>query len=812
MNRRLTAQTFHIWTRNKHRINLSCPFAVVIACFIALYLTLSSFALTGSQKRISYLDGHDASITISQTQTTLRPAQGTVIDRLRKSGARNISVITTGSSFQIDGLRTTGLSTGFHDRIQYMEWASGSPASRYHLTAGHWPSSPGEVALSEPLAARLHDPSRIHVFSDTSRLRVVGTFHDAYATDALVAIGAASGWKSMSAAASKGYPSLSPIVEYVWDGLPLSTAIPLFSTLYGTPTDSLVTSSRDGAKISASPQASLASRSPYLVMSPCLLLTGAVQLTVMARIATSIRAQRQSMLKLGIPLSATLASALGSVLAICLAAWSVGVCGGWILGMALRRFLVPHLLTQPISPPVSIAPLAMTLLALTVAMSIAAIPLTGPRAGGRNRTTPHHARAATTLRWVRRVAGVLLIIGGLLALQNRTQLDDVMRGAIFVSSGAVLLMPDLISGIISVVKLPTPAGLLAVKTLHFNDARIRIMGSALCLCLVIPASVNVIMTSYQQSTAALSMAPPNTLILQSPDSNPVPKDLPRSVQAATGMKRAVKVDMLSGEITSNHHSGTARAVMVVSSPEDAERVLNMKLTAEERAHLNNSFMLSFSDGPAKTILALDDGRQAAIPSSRVEVNPTWAYIYGGVIVKATLERIRAQSIPHQWVYTGVQKSDITQAVNYVHRQGLDPQLLTYHVEPEPPQMPFAWWTVCLTLVIIAAGITASVSASLGHIARNQSRQLLAIGLPKRLGAMIPILESMLLVGLCSVIASVLAIVPVVVGQSLSESFTLWVPKDWVILWCAGLGLLIVLSPLAGLRAIRARERTADALI
>jgi len=69
-----------------------------------------------------------------------------------------------------------------------------------------------------------------------------------------------------------------------------------------------------------------------------------------------------------------------------------------------------------------------------------------------------------------------------------------MHGAIFVSSGAVLLMPDLISGIISVVKLPTPAGLLAVKTLHFNDARIRIMGSALCLCLMIPASVNVIMT------------------------------------------------------------------------------------------------------------------------------------------------------------------------------------------------------------------------------------------------------------------------------------------------------------------------------
>lgn len=127
MNRRLTAQTFHIWTRNKHRINLSCPFAVVIACFIALYLTLSSFALTGSQKRISYLDGHDASITISQAQTTLHPAQGTVIDRLRKSGARNISVITTGSSFQIDGLRTTGLSTGFHDRIQYMEWPRAHP-------------------------------------------------------------------------------------------------------------------------------------------------------------------------------------------------------------------------------------------------------------------------------------------------------------------------------------------------------------------------------------------------------------------------------------------------------------------------------------------------------------------------------------------------------------------------------------------------------------------------------------------------------------------------------------------------------------
>ncbi|GAE75614.1 hypothetical protein JCM18918_1331 [Cutibacterium acnes JCM 18918] len=38
----------------------------------------------------------------------------------------------------------------------------------------------------------------------------------------------------------------------------------------------------------------------------------------------------------------------------------------------------------------------------------------------------------------------------------------------------------------------------------------------------------------------------------------------------------------------------------------------MKLTTEERTHLNNSFMLSFSDGPAKTILALDD---AAGPQS-----------------------------------------------------------------------------------------------------------------------------------------------------------------------------------------------------
>ena len=163
------------------------------------------------------------------------------------------------------------------------------------------------------------------------------------------------------------------------------------------------------------------------------------------------------------------------------------------------------------------------------------------------------------------------------------------------------------------------------------------------------------------------------------------------------------------------------------------------------------------------------------------------------------------------VYAGVDEAQIAKAIEFVHTQKLDPRVLTYYKVPPKPELPPSLWAVCLALLVIGVTITMGVCSSFGETARGQSRQLLAIGLPPKFCRTVPIIQSLLLVVTCGLLASLVAVGPVILAHGMSHSLHLSVPHDWVLGWVAVLGLLALIGPLTGLRGIRAKDRLADDL-
>ena len=806
MSHSLNIALLRIWSRNRSRFTADVPLLAVVAAFVALYIAVSSFALSGAQVADRELGPSGASVVVHQQQATRYPDRA-VLEAMTAAGAKNVRVAVYGSDLQIDGFRSTGLSTGPQDRLEYMEWQQGSKPSRYAPAAGRWPSRSGEVMLSETLSVRLGNPSTIRAFSNSTRLAVVGTFRDVYATKGLEVVGAPGTWRQMSAAASTGYPDLTSTTQYLWDGVELDAMIPVIAQASGTPVDDLHAGALDRAFLQGRAQRSLFAHSSYLIVIPCLLLCGAVQLTTTTRLSRSLQVERAAMLRMGIPMSATLLPTLGVVLLVCLGACLIGVGIGWLAGQVIRSAVLPHFMTQPLSPTAPVILLGLSLLGLTVILSLLSIAVFQNVSW---RPGQGSARFASLVSWGRRIGAVGLLMTALITVYGARQLDGAVKSVVLSALGLALVVPDILTGLIAVLHLPSLSGRLALTNVRADRPRVRALGSALCMCLAIPASVTVIMASYLSSSAALSMAIPGQLVVQSPSGQPLPKNLPQRIQAGAGLPAPLAVHILEGQISPTGTPG-AQGVMVVAQPSEAERVLGITLDQGQRAALQDGAMLGFDEFPDTVELSLDSGRRVGVPTRHVAVPPTWSFIYGGVLLESSAKALHAASMPDLWVYAGVDEAQIAKAIEFVHTQKLDPRVLTYYKVPPKPELPPSLWAVCLALLVIGVTITMGVCSSFGETARGQSRQLLAIGLPPKFCRTVPISQSLLLVVTCGLLASLVAVGPVILAHGMSHSLHLSVPHDWVLGWVAVLGLLALIGPLTGLRGIRAKDRLADDL-
>lgn len=219
------------------------------------------------------------------------------------------------------------------------------------------------------------------------------------------------------------------------------------------------------------------------------------------------------MLRMGIPMLATLLPTLGVVLLVCLGACLIGVGIGWLAGQVIRSAVLPHFMTQPLSPAAPVILLGLSLLGLTVILSLLSIAIFQNVSW---RPGQGSARFASLVSWGRRIGAVGLLMTALITVYGARQLDGAAKSVALSALGLALVVPDILTGLIAVLHLPSLSGRLALTNVRADRPRARALGSALCMCLAIPASVTVIMASYLSSSAALSMAIPGQLVVQSP--------------------------------------------------------------------------------------------------------------------------------------------------------------------------------------------------------------------------------------------------------------------------------------------------------
>lgn len=608
----------------------------------------------------------------------------------------------------------------------------------------------------------------------------------------------------MSRAAASGYRSLSSSSQYLWNRSDLQPVLLAVSKVYGADPEVLATSALDGAALSARPRLSLAHRSPVALGVPVLLLCGAVQLTVVARVGAGLTRQRRAMMRMGVPSRRTVAPMVMAVTTVTVAASALGLVLGWLVGAALGAFVAPLLLDHPTSPLPSIwAPGGVLL------TSTGVVGILGSLAAAHGRVWRPRNRSLH-LRWGLRIVAMASAGVGVVILGSAEVLEDVLKGAVAVSVALMVAVPDILTGIVHVARLPGLAGQTALRILRADQARARITGAALCVCLAVPASVNVLLASYQHSSAAVSMAAPEQFVLASPDGHPVPEDLPSALGDEARMGQPIPVRMVEGQMAVQI-SG-AKAVMVVRSTADVERLLGRVADPDIRALLDRGGLATFTVDSPTVSLDLDDGRTVSPAARRTQAPESWSFVYGAVMTARGAHVNKVASVPDRWVFTQVSESQVNQAVASLHRRGLDPRLATYHRPPPPPRLPLALQALSLTLVLLAVGVTSSLASGIGREARGRSRQLFALGLPSRFCRRLPMIESALLVGLCTVLATGCAVLPVLLARGLSSTLRLHVPGSWVALWFALMAGLAVLAPLTGLRTLRARDRVADELV
>ncbi|QQY15567.1 hypothetical protein JMX53_03100 [Cutibacterium avidum] len=89
MSHSLNIALLRIWSRNRSRFTAAVSLLAVVAAFVALYVTVSSFALSGAQVADRELGPGGASVVINQPRSTRYPDPA-VLKAMTGAGAKNV--------------------------------------------------------------------------------------------------------------------------------------------------------------------------------------------------------------------------------------------------------------------------------------------------------------------------------------------------------------------------------------------------------------------------------------------------------------------------------------------------------------------------------------------------------------------------------------------------------------------------------------------------------------------------------------------------------------------------------------------------
>ncbi|MDN6658004.1 MAG: hypothetical protein L0L18_03120, partial [Acidipropionibacterium jensenii] len=614
---------------------------------------------------------------------------------LEKAGAHNVGTQVQSSDLTVDGARTTGLATGLQTIVEYSEVARGMSGGRMIVRSGRVPRTSSEVAFSKALDKKLGHPTRISVFSGARQLDVVGIFVDPYETDLLGVYGGPNLWQSLPSSIRGSFPQSSSSVMVSWDTLPIPDGASVLSRISGIPADSLMNGSNSRSFYLSASQRSLTQRTPGLFTYPSLGLMALAGIVMVGMLMPVFRAESGAITKLGVASRPILLGVLSAIAMLVVSAVVLGFLGGVMLGWLARLWVIPHLLTQPMSPfpPLGGVLLRLCVAALASALMSAAV-MSMPRRG--------HRAARRARRWTRswrRAVAVGAVAWCLYRLAVVHSIEDALGLGIVMTLAALLILPDAVQLVLRMPLPPSVNGTIAHRLARAQAARVTTVAMLLCGCLALPCSLTVLVSSVQVSNAAQALVPSGQLVLQDPSGEAPSAAMVRAVEKKSGVRGPVTVESIHGMVDGS--ASNCFGVMVVSSIDDLARLNDAPIDGAAAKTLKAGGVLDISGATSNLTLVPDKGRPTTLPTAHMEFRPAWAQKYAAAMLASTAAAMKLDLGKDAYVYTDVTDRQISLTKKAVFSAGGDPRVVSYHIDPEPPPIPWEWWLAVGALSVIA---------------------------------------------------------------------------------------------------------------
>ncbi|WP_406197385.1 hypothetical protein OG920_21470 [Streptomyces europaeiscabiei] len=783
-----------------------------------MFVTLRTLSLSGEQVAENELGRFGAKIGYG-SGVSLSPGDDTFLtdlrSRARDAGATDAGIVLSATDVQLNTTPARNVTALESD------WASRPYPERYELLSGQWPSSPGEVAVTEPDDVRTPVGETLTVLGDV-RLKVVATVDDRAADTTNLLLGPGT-WAGLDPTLSKGFPVLTAQMDLMWAGDRQQQVVDAFTAAARTwaenggdsPEAAAIREDGQNAvaatlvtrdQLVARPQKTWIEKTPAGYTVPSLLVPAAAVLLVFGLNGRRFRRTTASLTSVGVSrTTAALAPALAA-LAWSLAAAACGAVAGVLVGLG-ARLLISHLRDSPAGPLDDLASPVLRLLAVVLVTGLIAgtvLARTRRDEPARPHTEDDSARATDRpgARRARDARHLLAVAAWCATAVYATWVDSpphamILTGILIVA--VLLIIPEVFSGVLKVLPEGGPRRRLVRRQLAAD--RSRACAALAVLTVLFGASLGYVTLLDTLIRTAEKQAYPSVLAGQvllaghESDTFPPGEALLRTVDASgtlDGLPRTEPRYLMDGDPDNPRmasRKGNDSSLLTADNPTDVERLIGRRLDPAQASLLRDGGLLVWAHSPdaptgadAHTSLVVRQGDKilgdtAELPMAPVEVAPAeWRTGSDGIMLRATANALDLPIQIHGPIMvTGVPDTDARALQQAVVNAGMDAGAVLIHVEPDDPVPPAALLATAVGLVVLALAAVLAATRSQTRILRRYLARLIAVGIPPRWARHVLLCQHAVLIAVSTLLGLLIAMIPTVVLAFQVSGFVLSVP-------------------------------------
>lgn len=725
--------------------------AIVAFILLAVFLTLQSFQLSGSQQADQSLGSSDYSL---QTENTVRLGESgqRLDDSLRaaalQAGATNpIIRYSNFDGLTIEDKRATSVG------LEEGNWEANPFPHRLFIEEGRWPHDFSEVTVSAALGENYPIGSTIKLFGGNWTLTVVGIVKDNFSRQASTIFVRTGSWNSLATidpATAERY-GRGAVRTFFWsagdpDLVGKAVIAVLSSADAARPTDRLAHQIDSRSELTSRGSPPLIEFALGSLIAP--FLASMVGIILAIRFIDRIRTV---MLSVGIARDKTRFSALFAVTVSSAAGLAIGIGAGIAVGYGLRP-IMDSLSERPIGPIHDLSAMVISILIASLLGGGLALLLNSARQTVGARVLISTNRAPRHYVILPILSVVLVTIGFFLAQASRNVDEIIIAGICFAFAG-VALLPLALDLILLRDPQNMPA-LLAVRRLRAGTRQSGWITATVSALLVVAFATTTLITSSftTMNESNHSTVPMGQIYFQPSDALPASAadTLASEIENYLGMQPVIfhiaggLVDILDG--------GT----IVVDSVSDFQTLTKVKLSNADRELLISGGTLRTKEPNfAKVTFDVDDGSTQVFRASVVKGLTASYSNLDGFILRSAAESNNISLVNETRAFLDPSSDQLARARNAAIKLGFNSDWLAAHKAPdvfsEPIQSRIAAGTIALLAVVIMIFYVLAVT----RLLRTNLSTLRAIGAGRRwlFGVLLTQISTVLVVAVLGAVVS-----------------------------------------------------------